>query len=146
MGPDQARSGVLPAEYPALGIVPATWTLADSAAVGTYLIGQFTVFGGQQGQQAEALRLAMGRLGRSRGTAVYNDLQLAADPSAVTTLTKRYRSDSTGRLNPRSTAMIDPGSLVARDARTGGRSSRRAPRARSARRAGRWRPGRGRRR
>ena len=85
--------------------MPATWTLADSAAVGTYLIGQFTVFGGQQGQQAEALRLAMGRLGRSRGTAVYNDLRLAADPSAVTTLTKRYRSDSTGRLNPRSTAM-----------------------------------------
>ncbi len=59
---------LLPAEYPALGIVPATWTLADSAAVGTYLIGQFTVFGGQQGQQAEALRLAMGRLGRSRAT------------------------------------------------------------------------------
>lgn len=70
-------------------------------AVRRRLIGQFTVFGGQQGQQAEALRMAMSRLGRRRGSAVYNDLRLAADPSAVTILTRRYHSDSTGRINPR---------------------------------------------
>jgi acyl-homoserine lactone acylase PvdQ len=109
----------LPAEYPALGITPQPWTLADSAAVGTYLIGQFTVFGGQQPQQAEALRLAMRRLGSRRGAALYRDLRLASDPSAVVTLAKRFRSDSTGRVNPRSEAIIDPGSLVARDAQTG---------------------------
>ncbi|MEA2214100.1 MAG: hypothetical protein QOF83_4048 [Solirubrobacteraceae bacterium] len=113
---DPAR---LPAEYPALGLTPQSWTLADSAAVGTYLIGQFTVFGGQQPQQAEALRLAMRRLGPRRGTALYRDLRLASDPSAVVTLAKRFRSDSTGRVNPRSEAIIDPGSLVARDAQTG---------------------------
>ncbi len=94
---DPAR---LPAEYPALGITPKPWTLADSAAVGTYLIGQFTVFGGQQPQQAEALRLAMRRLGRGAGAALYRDLRLAADPSAVVTLAKRFRSDATGRDQP----------------------------------------------
>ena len=51
---DPAR---LPAEYPALGTLPRSWTLADSAAVAVYLVGQFTVFGGQQPQQAEALRI-----------------------------------------------------------------------------------------
>lgn len=114
---DPAR---LPAEYPALGVTPQPWTLADSAAVGTYLIGQFTVFGGAQPQQAEALRLAIGRLGSRRGAALYRDLRLAADPSAVVTLSRRFGSDSTGRVNPRSEAIIDPGSLVARDAQTGG--------------------------
>ncbi|MEO6857851.1 MAG: penicillin acylase family protein, partial [Solirubrobacteraceae bacterium] len=113
---DPAR---LPAEYPALGITPRLWTLADSAALGTYLIGQFTVFGGQQPQQAEALRLATQRLGRRRGTAVYRDLRLAADPEAVVTLSRRFRSDATGRVNPSSEAIIDPGSLVARNAETG---------------------------
>ncbi len=114
---DPAR---LPAEYPALGITPKPWTLADSAAEGIYLIGQFTVFGGQQPQQAEALAMAMKRLGKRKGSAVYNDLRLAADPSAAVTLARRFRSDATGRVNPRSVAMIDPGSLIARDAQTGG--------------------------
>jgi acyl-homoserine lactone acylase PvdQ len=109
----------LPAEYPALGITPKPWTLADSGAVGTYLIGQFTVFGGAQPQQAEALRLAIKRLGARRGAALYRDLRLASDPSAVVTLSKRFRSDSTGRIKPRSEAIIDPGSLVARNAQTG---------------------------
>jgi acyl-homoserine lactone acylase PvdQ len=114
---DPAR---LPAEYPALGITPQPWTLADSAAVGVYLIGQFTVFGGQQPQQAEALRMAERRLGRRRGSAVYRDLRLAADPEAVVTLNRRFRSDSLGKVNPRSQAIIDPGSLAPRNAVTGG--------------------------
>jgi acyl-homoserine lactone acylase PvdQ len=113
---DPAR---LPAEYPALGTLPETWTLADSAAIGVYLVGQFTVFGGQQPQQAEALRMAEQRLGRSKGQAVYDDLRLAADPEAVTTLAETFHSDSTGPVNPASVAMIDPGSLVARNAQTG---------------------------
>jgi acyl-homoserine lactone acylase PvdQ len=109
----------LPAEYPALGITPQLWTLADSAALGVYLIGQFTVFGGQQPQQAEAMTMAMQRLGKRVGAAVYRDLRLAADPEGVVTIPHRFSSDATGRVNPRSVAMIDPGSLVARDAQTG---------------------------
>ena len=122
---DPAR---LPAEYPALGITPQPWTLADSAAVGIYLIGQFTVFGGQQPQQAEALAMAEKRLGKRKGTAVYDDLRLASDPGAVTTLPRSFHSDSTGKVNPKSVAMIDPGSLVARNAITGASPRRwRAP-------------------
>jgi acyl-homoserine lactone acylase PvdQ len=114
--------GRLPAEYPALGITPQPWTLADSAAVGEYLVGQFTVFGGDQAQQAEALGLSERRLGRRRGAAVYRDLREAADPEAFVTLPQRFRSDATGRVNRRSVAMIDPGSLTARDAVQGGAS------------------------
>ncbi|MCW2966746.1 MAG: Penicillin amidase, partial [Solirubrobacteraceae bacterium] len=110
----------MPAEYAALGIRPQAWTLADSAAEGIYLIGQFTVFGGQQPEQAEALGMARAKLGAKRGGAVYRDLRFAADPEAVVTLTKHYRSDATGKVNPKSVAMIDPGSLVDRDAQTGG--------------------------
>jgi acyl-homoserine lactone acylase PvdQ len=113
---DPAR---LPAEYPALGITPKPWTLADSAALGVYLIGQFTVFGGQQPQQAEALAMARRRLGRRKGTSVYRDLRLAADPSAVVTIPRSFRSDGPGPVNPRSVAMIDPGSLMLRNAQTG---------------------------
>jgi acyl-homoserine lactone acylase PvdQ len=110
----------MPAEYPALGIRPQPWTLADSAAEGIYLIGQFTVFGGQQPEQAEALGMAQAKLGTKRGGAAYRDLRFPADPEAVVTLTKRFGSDATGKVDPRSVAMIDPGSLVDRDAQTGG--------------------------
>ncbi len=113
---DPAR---LPAEYPALGITPQTWTLADTAAVGIYLVGQFTVFGGDQGRQAQALRMFEKRLDRKIGTRVYDDLRLAHDPSAVVTLPRRFHSDSLGRIKPRSEALIDPGSLAARNAQTG---------------------------
>jgi acyl-homoserine lactone acylase PvdQ len=110
----------LPAEYPALGIMPQPWTLADSAAMGVYLIGQFTVFGGQQPQQAEALRMAIRRLGAKLGKKVYDDLRLAADPEAVVTVPRTFASDSTGPLNPKSVAMLDPGSVLPRNAETGG--------------------------
>jgi acyl-homoserine lactone acylase PvdQ len=113
----------LPAEYPALGVTPQPWTLADTAALGVYLIGQFTVFGGQQPQQAEALGMAIQRLGKKLGARVYADLRLAGDPEAATTLPQSFPSDATGRVNPRSVAMIDPGSLVLRNAQTGGPES-----------------------
>jgi acyl-homoserine lactone acylase PvdQ len=113
---DPAR---LPAEYPALGTLPQSWTLADSAAIAVYLVGQFTVFGGDQPQQAETLGMLEQRLGRAKGQAVYDDLRLAADPGAVTTLPQSFPSDSTGTVNPASEAMIDPGSLVPRNAQTG---------------------------
>ena len=106
----------LPAEYPALGIIPQPWTLGDSAAVGVYLIGQFTVFGGQQPQQAEALRMAQKRLGSRAGASVYRDLRLAADPEAAVTIPRSFGSDATGQRNPRSAALVDPGSLIARNA------------------------------
>ncbi len=123
----------LPAEYPALGITPQPWTMADTAALGVYLIGQFTVFGGQQPQQAEALGMAIQRLGKKLGPRIYDDLRLAADPEAATTLPQSFPSDHPGPVNPRSVAMIDPGSLVLRSAETGGPQSASAARAASAR-------------
>ena len=71
-----------------------------------YLIGQFTVFGGDQGQQAEALRMAQQRLGRRIGTRVFSDLRFAADPAAAVTLAKRFPSDNPGPVNSKSEALI----------------------------------------
>ena len=114
----QLRSGALPAEYPALGIVPPPWTLADSAAVGVYLIGQFTVFGGQQGQQARRCGWPISAVGPAQAALPsIDDLRLADDPARWSRFPRRFPSDSTGRVNPRSEAMIDPGLAGRRDTR-----------------------------
>src|SRR3954465_11542626 len=58
---------LLPAEYPAIGALPAAWTLADSGAESYLLIGQFTVSGGGEAQQAMILRALQKRLGPPPG-------------------------------------------------------------------------------
>jgi acyl-homoserine lactone acylase PvdQ len=118
---DQTRvdPALLPAEYAALGTTPATWTLADSAAVGIYLIGQNLVLADNQAQQSEALVMAEERLGHTKGAAVYKDLRQASNPGGVVTLGKDFTGQKLGPVNKKSEAMIDPGSLVLRDAQTG---------------------------
>ncbi|WP_249010175.1 penicillin acylase family protein [Conexibacter sp. DBS9H8] len=110
---------LLPAEYAALGITPQPWTLADSAAVGIYLIGQDLVLSDNQAQQSEALTLARRRFGVRAGDRVYHDLRQAANPGGVVTLARSFDGQRLGRTNPASEAMIDPGSLALRDAQTG---------------------------
>jgi acyl-homoserine lactone acylase PvdQ len=112
-------SALLPAEYEALGVKPAEWTLADSAAVGVYLIGQNLVLSDNQAQQSEALVMAEERLGHRRGAAVYHDLRQAANPGGVVSLARRFPGQNLGPVNRKSEAMVDPGSLVLRDAQTG---------------------------
>jgi acyl-homoserine lactone acylase PvdQ len=118
---DQTRvdPSLLPAEYAVLGTTPSTWTLADSAAVGIYLIGQNLVLADNQAQQSEALVMLEEKLGHKRGLATYNDLRQANNPSGVVTLNKDFKGQNLGKVNKASEAMVDPGSLVLRDAQTG---------------------------
>ena len=113
---------LLPGEYPALGAMPEAWTLADTAATGYLLIGQFTAFGGGEAQQVDDPRGAAGAARGSRaGAQVYADLRRAEDPETTFTTTQRFPSDDPGPVDPRARAVVDPGSYVLRDA---GRSRR----------------------
>ena len=103
----QVRSGAAcPPSTRRSGSCPQPWTLADSAAVGVYLIGQFTVFGGQQPQQAEALAMAEQRLGQAQGgrglprPASGRRSRCGGDASPPSSTPTRP-----GRVNPRSEAM-----------------------------------------
>src|SRR3954452_4737262 len=106
---------LLPAEYPALGALPEEWTLADSVAESYLLIGQFTVSGGGEAQQAMILRALQKRLGRTRGARVYADLRNLENPQTPTTTKRVFHSDNP-RPDGRSAAMVDPGSFHLRDA------------------------------
>ncbi len=110
----------LPAEYLALGVKPTTWTLADTMAVGTYLIGQELVLADDQAQQSEALLLAQQQLGVKQGTEVYDDLRQNDSAADVVSLQQRFNGQNLGKVNRRSEAMITPGTLKLRDAETGG--------------------------
>src|SRR3954470_23898974 len=106
---------LLPAEYPAIGAMPAAWTLADSVAESYLLIGQFTVSGGGEAQQAMLLRALQKRLGQKRGARVYADLRNLENPQTPTTTKRVFHSDNP-RPDGRSAAMVDPGSFHLRNA------------------------------
>ncbi|MCW2667175.1 MAG: Penicillin amidase [Frankiales bacterium] len=107
---------LLPGEYPALGAQPEPWTLADSAATGYLLIGQFTAFGHGEAQQSMILAGLQRRLGAAAGAAVYRDLRRAEDPETTFTTRQRFPSDDPGPVDPRARAVVDPGSYALRDA------------------------------
>ncbi|MCW2605876.1 MAG: Penicillin acylase [Frankiales bacterium] len=114
---------LLPGEYPALGATPEEWTLADTAATGYLLIGQFTAFGGGETQQSMILAALQKKLGAAKGAQVYADLRRAEDPETTYTTPQRFPSDDPGPVDPRARAVVDPGSYALRDAVAGSESS-----------------------
>ncbi len=109
---------LLPGEYPALGASPEDWTLADSAATGYLLIGQFTAFGNGETQQSMILAALQKKLGAAAGAAVYADLRRAEDPETTFTTRERFASDDPGPVDPRARAVVEPGSYALRNAVT----------------------------
>ena len=115
----QLNPNLLPAEYPALGTMPAPWTEADTAAEATYLIAQFTVSGGGQALDANLRDLAE-RLHPGQGAALYGDFRRLRDGETPLITHRSFPVDDPGPPTPQGTAMIDPGSIAARDAVVGG--------------------------
>jgi acyl-homoserine lactone acylase PvdQ len=99
----------LPAEYPALQLLPEPWKITDSIALSTLIGGQFSVGGG--GQIAnDALLDALEDKGYSAPDArkIFDDLRFANDPEApVTTTTAFPFNASLGTPNPASVARPD---------------------------------------
>ena len=123
----------MPVEYPALGLPlgPEDFVPADIVSSGIVLIGVLGVGGGGELDNAISLQAARKRLGRRRGTAVYNDFRSVEDPEApVTVLHKRFvHQKKPRRIAKGSVALPDPGSVKQLPAiiRDGGAASRTAP-------------------
>jgi acyl-homoserine lactone acylase PvdQ len=106
---------LLPAEYPALGALPRTWTLADSAAEAYLLIATFTVFGDGEFLQSDVLARLVKKLGPVKGKKVYDDLRNLENTAAPVTADRPFPSDRPGP-GPSSAVRLDPGSIQPRDA------------------------------
>jgi acyl-homoserine lactone acylase PvdQ len=106
----------LPAEYPALGVSPAPWTRADTVALAIFLIGQFTVNGGGERQQAEVLAEFDHRFGAKNGRRVYEDFRRAEDPEAPVVADRTFKSDRPGKPVPAANVLPDRGSIKPRNA------------------------------
>jgi acyl-homoserine lactone acylase PvdQ len=107
---------LLPAEYPALGVSPEPWTRADTAALAIFLIGQFTVNGGGERQQAEVLAEFNARFGAKNGRKVYEDFRRAEDPEAPVVADRTFNSDRPGKPIPAANVLPDRGSIKPRNA------------------------------
>src|SRR2546423_15504086 len=99
----------MPVEYPALGLKPPTWRLADSLQEAVYLIAQFTSNGGDELKTARLMADFQAHFGR-KWRAVYEDFRRAEDPESVTVTPQRFPSDRPGRPDPQVYAMPDAGS------------------------------------
>src|SRR3954449_6664133 len=106
---------LLPAEYAALHTTPADWTVADCVAVAAMINQGFDLGGGAEVTDALMLAELQARLGRKAGTRAYADIRRREDPTAPTTTSQRFPFDKPGRVNPKSVAAPDPGSVKPRD-------------------------------
>ncbi|MFL5868549.1 MAG: penicillin acylase family protein [Thermoleophilaceae bacterium] len=113
----------LPAEYAALGKLPAPWKETDSAAVASLIGTMVGLGGGHEAQVSQVLEAAERRFGRRRGQAVFRDLRRRDDPEAPVTTTRRWRFDRAGRVNRQAVALPDLGSIQPRDPVVSGRSA-----------------------
>jgi acyl-homoserine lactone acylase PvdQ len=87
----------LPAEYAALGAPLEDWTAADTVALATLLVTQFTVSNGSEEVNAQ-LQLAFRERFGKRWRGPYRDLRMAEDPEAFVMAKRVFRSDRTGRV------------------------------------------------
>jgi acyl-homoserine lactone acylase PvdQ len=105
----------LPAEYPALQLVPQDWKPTDTVAVASLIGSQLGVGGGAELQNARFLeKLQRTHKSRQKAQSIYDDFRVLKDPEAPTTTNHRfpYLTDL-GPVNPKSIAMPDhPGRVV----------------------------------
>ena len=84
----QARldASKMPAEYAALGFLPADWTAQDTVAGADFLIGVFGAFGGDEVRNAAFFFDVKSRLRRARAKRVFNDHFPLFDPQSPVTI------------------------------------------------------------
>src|SRR5437879_4016612 len=84
----QARldASKMPAEYAALGFLPADWTAQDTVAGADFLIGVFGAFGGDEVRNAAFFFDVKSRLKRARAKRVFNDHFPLFDPQSPVTI------------------------------------------------------------
>ena len=90
----QARldSSKMPAEYAALGFLPADWSALDSVAAADFLIGVFGSFGGDEVRNAALFFDVKSRVGTARAKRVFNDHFPLFDPESPTTIPQQEKT------------------------------------------------------
>jgi acyl-homoserine lactone acylase PvdQ len=106
---------LMPAEYPALQLVPKEWKLTDVVAVATLIQAIFASGGGGELANAEFLNRAAARLGSSKSRALYRDLRSAEEPEAPITTEASFKYMAPASVSNRAVAMPDRGSLRSYD-------------------------------
>ena len=87
---------ILPAEYPALNVMPKDWDISDSVAMAVLLVTQFTVSNGGEERNAEIRQEFRKRFGR-KWRARFEDFRNADNPETYTVAAKRHLSDRPGK-------------------------------------------------
>lgn len=102
----------LPAEYPALQLVPEPWRPEDTVAVASLVGGIFGKGGGREVRNYCGLTKLTDALGPTEARAVFDDLKFADDPEAPTTTRKRFSYlEDLGPTDPAAIPPIDCDSL-----------------------------------
>ncbi len=104
----------LPAEYPALQVLPAPWIPADSVAVGSYIGAQLGRGGGREVSNRCGLDATAAELHNPvKAKAIFGDLHPNNDPEAPTTSTRPAPYPSgLGPVDPASQPQLDCASLT----------------------------------
>jgi acyl-homoserine lactone acylase PvdQ len=97
----------LPAEYPALQIVPRDWTRADLIYVACLVGGRFGLGGGGEYDNGIWLQRLMKKYGAAEGRKVFDDLRERDDPEAPVTIPTAFSYLSQSGVDPAAVALPD---------------------------------------
>jgi acyl-homoserine lactone acylase PvdQ len=101
-----ANPTLLPAEYPALQVTPAPWSVRDIVATATLVQAIFAVGGGDEVNSALLYQSLTGRYGATQGAAIWHDLRSQEDPEAQNSLTTTFNYEHVpATVDPNSKAM-----------------------------------------
>jgi acyl-homoserine lactone acylase PvdQ len=103
----------LPAEYPALQIVPKDWTRADLIYVASLVGGRFGLGGGGEYDNAVWLQRLTEKFGKAQGRKVFDDLRERDDPEAPVTIPQSFPYMSQAGVDPAAVALPDLGAPTA---------------------------------
>jgi acyl-homoserine lactone acylase PvdQ len=112
---DKQHPDAMPAEYPALQIVPEDWSAGDVVAIATLIQAIFAGGGGNELGNALFLQKATARDGARRARALWRDLRAGDDPSSQVSADGVFHYESPAGASAASVAMPDAGTLKAYD-------------------------------
>jgi acyl-homoserine lactone acylase PvdQ len=97
----------LPAEYPALQIMPEDWIPEDTVAIASLVGGIFGRGGGNEVAGGLFLSQLQAKHGVEEGLAIWRDFRHADDPDAPTTTDRVFPYNDHTDIDPSSTALLD---------------------------------------
>ena len=115
----QAYADGINAYWKANGVNQSPATVNDILAVTAFIGSIFGAGGGAEADNADLLGRLRASLGRSRGQAAWEDVMLADDPEAPTTISRRFDYGPLTGGKVKGSVVLDPGSIQPFDPRQG---------------------------